>query len=156
MSCTNSQPIQSPASDWDYDGVRTKGRERRREAVYFGSPRRNHGTVNKNPDRRRDALPRVEETRSQRARDLVHRQERARAMAPEQNASAELGASGKAVSSNGAARVGKGQGSMSTTKFQGAAGYVTRMSGGVRGMDQKASSYPGYVSFSRVISLWPA
>ena len=49
---------------------------------------------------------------------------------------------GTVVSSNGAARVGTGQGSMRSTKFQGTAGYVTRMSGGVGGRGREASSYP--------------
>lgn len=87
-------------------------------------------------------LPRTQKTRGQCARGLEHKQKRARAMAPEQNASAEFGAACKAVSSNGAARVGTGQGSMSTTTFQGTAGYVTRMSGGVGGRGREASSYP--------------
>ncbi|MDR3371256.1 MAG: hypothetical protein P4L88_19085, partial [Rhodoferax sp.] len=47
-------------------------------------------------------------------------------------------------SSNGAARIGEGQGSMRSTKFQGTAGYVTRMSGGVRGRGREASSYLDY------------
>lgn len=63
-------------------------------------------------------------------------------MAPEQNASTEFGTARKTVSSNGAARVGTGQGSMSTTMLQGTAGYVTRMSGGVGGRVREASSYP--------------
>jgi len=71
-----------------------------------------------------------------------YRQERAWAMATEQNASIKSGTACKVVSSNGAARVGKGQGSMNTTKFQGTAGYVNRMSGGVGGSGREASSYP--------------
>lgn len=39
----------------------------------------------------------------------------------------------KVVPSNGAVRIGTGQGSMRLAKFQGTAGYLTRMSGGVRG-----------------------
>jgi hypothetical protein len=73
---------------------------------------------------------------------LEHKQERAWAMAPEQNASAESGTARKTVSSNGVARVGKGQGSMRSLMFQGTAGYVTRMSGGVGGRGREASSYP--------------
>src|ERR1035437_109727 len=87
-------------------------------------------------------IPRVKETRGQCARGLEYKQERAWAMAPEQNASTQSGTACKVVSSNGAARVGKGQGSMSATKFQGTAGYVTRMSGGVGGRGREASSYP--------------
>ena len=65
-------------------------------------------------------------------------------MAVESNASAESGPACKVVSSNGAARVGIGQGSMRETKCQGTAGYVTRMSGGVGGRGREASSYPDY------------
>ena len=86
-------------------------------------------------------LPRVKETRDQCARGLEHKQKRAWSMAPEQNASSECGTACKAVSSNGVARTGKGQGSVRETKFQGTAGYVTRMSGGVRGRGREVSSY---------------
>ena len=48
----------------------------------------------------------------------------------------------KGVSSNGATRVGTGQGSMRATKFQGTAGYVTRMSGAVGESGRGVSSYP--------------
>src|SRR5450830_403825 len=91
-------------------------------------------------------LPRVKETRGHCARGLEHKQERAWTMAPEQNASLELGAASEVVSSNGAARTGKGQGSMRSTKYQGTAGYVTRMSGGVRGRGREASSYLDWAS----------
>ena len=67
---------------------------------------------------------------------------RNRPMAIEQNAGTESGTACKNVSSNGAARVGTGQGSMSETVMQGTAGYVTRMSGGVGGRGREASSYP--------------
>jgi hypothetical protein len=87
-------------------------------------------------------LPRVEETRGQRARSLEHKHKRAWSMAPEQYASLESGAACKNVSSNGAARVGKGQGSMRATMVQGIAEYVTRMSGGVGGRGREASSSP--------------
>lgn len=62
-------------------------------------------------------------------------------MAAEQNARAEFGTACKAVSSNRDARVGKGQDRMSTTTFQGTAGYVTRMSGSVGGRGRETSSY---------------
>ena len=87
-------------------------------------------------------LPRVKETRGQCARGLEHKQERAWPMAPEQNASVKPGTACKIVSSNGAARTGTGQGSMRSRKFQGTAGYVTRMSGGVGGGGREAFSYP--------------
>ena len=87
-------------------------------------------------------LPRTKETRGQRARGLEHKQERAWSVAAESNASVIAGTACKNVSSNGAARVGVGQGSMRETKFQGTAGYVTRMSGGVGGGSREASSYP--------------
>ena len=87
-------------------------------------------------------LPRTQKARGQRARGLEHKQERAWPMAAEQNASVESGTACKNVSSNGATRVGTGQGSMRATKFQGTAGYVTRMSGGVGGRGREASSYP--------------
>ena len=87
-------------------------------------------------------VPRTQKARGQRARGLEHKQERAWSMALKSNASAESGTACKAVSSNGAARVGTGQGSMRETKFQGTAGYVTRMSGGVGGRGREASSYP--------------
>lgn len=45
------------------------------------------------------------------------------------------------VSSDGMARIRKGKGSMSTTKFQGLAGYVTYIFGGVGGRGCEASSY---------------
>ena len=86
-------------------------------------------------------IPRAKETRRHCARGLEHKQERAWAMAPEQNASIESGTACKVVSSNGVARIGSGQGSMRETTFQGTAGYVTRMSGGVRGRGREASSY---------------
>lgn len=63
-------------------------------------------------------------------------------MAAEPNASIDAGAAFALLSSNGAARTGTGQGSMRSTKFQGTAGYVTRMSGGVGGRGREASSYP--------------
>lgn len=65
-------------------------------------------------------------------------------MAAESNASAESGTTCQIVSSIGAARTGtcQGQGSMRATMFQGTAGYVTRMSGGVGGRGREASSYP--------------
>ena len=75
---------------------------------------------------------------------LEHKQKRAWAMASEQNASLIAGNACQVVSSNGAARTGTKatQGSMRGTKFQGTAGYVTRMSGGVGGRGREASSYP--------------
>lgn len=78
-------------------------------------------------------LPRAEETRGHSARSLEYEQECTRAMAPEQNASFEHGIARKIVLSNGVDRTGNSHGSMKSTKFQGTAGYVTRMSGGVRG-----------------------
>ena len=75
-------------------------------------------------------VPRTQKTRGQRARGLEHKQERAWAAAVESNASVDAGAAREIVSSDGAARVGIGQGSMRTTVVQGTAGYVTRMSGG--------------------------
>ena len=84
----------------------------------------------------------LQETRGQCARGLEHKQERAWSMALKSNASAESGTARKAVSSNGAARTGTGQGSMRSMMFQGTAGYVTRMSGGVGGGSREASSYP--------------
>src|SRR5450830_951079 len=86
-------------------------------------------------------LPRTQKAWGHGARGLEHKQERARSVAPEQNASTKSGTACKVVSSNGVARVGKGQGSMRATKFQGTAGYVTRMSGGVGGRGREASSY---------------
>ena len=91
-------------------------------------------------------LPRTQETRGHGARGLEYKQERAWPMAAEQNASVESGTACKNVSSKGATRVGTGQGSMRTTKFQGTAGYVTRMSGGVGGRGREASSYPDWAS----------
>ena len=87
-------------------------------------------------------IPRVKETRGHCARGLEHKQKRAWAMAPEQNASTESGTARKVVSSNGVARTGTGQGNMRSTTCQGTAGYVTRMSGGVRGGGREAFSYP--------------
>ena len=89
-------------------------------------------------------LPRTQEAWGQRARGLEHKQECAWAMAIESNASVKSGTACKVVSSNGAARVGTGQGSMRSTVMQGTAGYVTRMSGGVGGRGREASSYPDY------------
>ena len=63
-------------------------------------------------------------------------------MAAEPNAGIKSGTASKDVSSDGAARVGIGQGSMRSTVIQGTAGYVTRMSGGVGGRGREASSYP--------------
>ncbi len=77
-----------------------------------------------------------------RALGLEHKQECAWPMAAESNASAESGTTCQIVSSNGATRTGTGQGSMRSRKFQGTAGYVTRMSGGVGGRGREASSYP--------------
>ena len=56
-------------------------------------------------------------------------------MASEHYASLIAGTVSQVVSSNGTARIGSyaKQGRMRTTKFQGTAGYVTRMSGGVGG-----------------------
>ena len=87
-------------------------------------------------------LPRTQKTRGQRARGLAHKQERAWTMATESNASVDAGSDCQVVSSNGAARIGTSQGSMRSTMFQGTAGYVTRMSGGVGGRGREASSYP--------------
>jgi hypothetical protein len=87
-------------------------------------------------------LPRAQEARGQCARGLEHKQERAWSVAPEQNASSKSGTASKIVSSHGAARVGKGQGSMRSTQCQGTAGYVTRLSGGVGGGGCEAFSYP--------------
>ena len=87
-------------------------------------------------------VPRAQKTRSQRARGLEHKQERAWPMAAESNASIESGTACKVVSTNGAARVGNGQGSMRATVIQGTAGYVTRMSGGVGGRGREVPSYP--------------
>lgn len=39
-------------------------------------------------------------------------------------------------------RTGTGQGNMSSRKFQGTTGYVTRMSGAVGGGGREASIYP--------------
>ena len=91
-------------------------------------------------------LPRTQETRGQRARGLEHKQECAWPVAAESNASIELGTACKGVSSDGAARVGTGQGSMRETKCQGTAGYVTRMSGGVGGRGREVPSYPDSVT----------
>ena len=87
-------------------------------------------------------IPRIQETRGQRARGLEHKQERAWPMAAESIARTESGAACQVVSSNGAARTGTGQGGMRSTVIQGTAGYVTRMSGGVGGRGREASSYP--------------
>ena len=87
-------------------------------------------------------VPRTEKARGQRARGLEHKQECAWPVAAEPNASVIAGTACKNVSSDGAARVGIGQGSMRETKCQGTAGYVTRMSGGVGGRGREASSYP--------------
>jgi hypothetical protein len=87
-------------------------------------------------------LPRTRETWGQCARGLEHKQKRAWTMASESNASTESGNAYKAVSSDGTARTVPGQGSMISTKFQGTAGYVTRMSGGVGGGGREAFSYP--------------
>ena len=84
----------------------------------------------------------LQETRGQCARGLEYKQERAWFMAAESNASAESGTACQVVSSNGAARTGTGQGSMRSTMFQGTAGYVTRMSGGVGGRGREVPSYP--------------
>ena len=67
-------------------------------------------------------------------------------MAAESNASIDAGSACQVVSSNGAARVGTGQGSMRSTKFQGTAGYVTCMSGGVGGGGRETFSYPDWAS----------
>ncbi len=87
-------------------------------------------------------LPRTQKAWSHCARGLEHKQERAWPMAPEQNASTKCGTACKVVSSNGAARTGTSQGSIRATKFQGTAGYVIRMSGGVGGGGREAFSYP--------------
>ena len=84
----------------------------------------------------------LQETRGQCARGLEYKQERALPVALKSNASIELGTACKAVSSNGAARTGTGQGGMRETKCQGTAGYVTRMSGGVGGRGREVPSYP--------------
>jgi hypothetical protein len=94
-------------------------------------------------------LPRTQEARGQRTRGLEHKQERARAMAPEPNASTECGTACKAVSSDGVARIGTGQGSMRETKCQGTAGYVTRMSGGVGGEGREVRLSPIPIGRSR-------
>lgn len=52
----------------------------------------------------------------------------------------------EAISSNGSARVGTGQGSIRSLIFQGTVGYVTRMSGGMRGSGREAPSYPDWKS----------
>jgi hypothetical protein len=44
---------------------------------------------------------------------------------------------------------------MRETKFQGTAGYVTRMSGGVRGRGREASSYLDYVAFFQTVASHP-
>ncbi len=87
-------------------------------------------------------LPRVKETRGQCARGLEYKQERAWPVAAEQNSSTQSGTTCKVVSSNGASSAGTSKGSMRSTKFQGTAGYVTRMSGGVGGRGRETSSYP--------------
>ena len=69
-------------------------------------------------------VPRTQKTRGQCARGLEHQQECAWAMAAESNASIESGTARKVVSSNGAARVGTGQGSMRSTVMQGTAGCI--------------------------------
>ena len=63
-------------------------------------------------------------------------------MAAESNASIKTGSACEVVSTNGAAQVDIGHGSMRATVIQGTAGYVTRMSGGVGGRGREASSYP--------------
>ena len=63
-------------------------------------------------------------------------------MATESNASIDAGSACQDVSSNGAARVDNGQGSMRETVIQETAGYMTRMSGAVGGRGREASSYP--------------
>jgi|GEM_PF-5586737 len=85
-------------------------------------------------------LPRTQETRGQRARSLEHKQECAWPMAVESNASAESGTTCKVVSSNGAARICTGQGSMRSTMFLGTAGYMTRVADGVERRGREASS----------------
>ena len=87
-------------------------------------------------------LPRTQKMQGKRVRGLEHKQERVWPMTPESNASIDTGASCEIVSSNGAARIGTGQGSMRATVIQGTAGYVTRMSGGVGGGGREAFSYP--------------
>ena len=67
-------------------------------------------------------------------------QERAWPVEAESNASPVAGAACEIVSSDGAVRVGAGQGSMSVTVIQGTAGYVIRLSGGVGGRGREASS----------------
>ena len=91
-------------------------------------------------------LPRVKETWGQCARGVEYKQERAWSMATEQNASVKSGTACKVVSSNGVARTGSeaNEGSMRSTMFQGTAGYVTRMSGGVGGRGREAPSYPDW------------
>ena len=73
---------------------------------------------------------------------LEYEQERAWPIVPESNASLKPGSAYKVVSSNGVARTGTGQGNMRSTTYQGTAGYVTRMSGGVGGMGREVFSYP--------------
>ena len=63
-------------------------------------------------------------------------------MAAESNAGVYAGTADQIVSTNGAARVGIGQGSMRATVIQGTAGYVTRMSGGVGGGGREVFPYP--------------
>ncbi len=94
-------------------------------------------------------LPRVKETWGYCARGLEHKQKCTWTMAPEKNASTERGTACKTVSSNGAARVGISQGSMRSTKCQGTAGYMTRMSGGVGGGGREAFSYPDWARESQ-------
>ena len=87
-------------------------------------------------------IPRTQEARGQRARGLEHEQERTWPVEAESNASPVAGAACEIVSSDGAARVGAGQGSMSVTVIQETAGYVIRMSGGVGGSGREVPSYP--------------
>lgn len=76
------------------------------------------------------------------ARGLQHKQERIWSVASVQNASVESGTARQVVSANGAGRVGTTEGSMRSLMFEGTAGCVTRLFGGVGGRGREASSYP--------------
>ena len=71
--------------------------------------------------------------------EVLHKENLKRAL---ERVKREFGTAAEVVLSNGVARTGTGQGNMRLTKFQGTAGYVTRMSGGVGGGGREAFSYP--------------
>jgi group II intron reverse transcriptase/maturase len=75
------------------------------------------------------------------ARSMEHQQKRAWPVAPVANPRTIAGPAGEILQTLGAAQPGRGQGMSSGYSTQRTAGYVTRMSGGVRGRDCEVPSY---------------